>query len=196
MFRLPSLIVLALTSAAQTSYASLVVSADETSPGQYTIDVSTDITFDTIQIEVYGDVGNGVNIVPDSMTLFGKAYVDNVTSTALTPLGSPSTDGVFDPGLNGDIDLTYGVTFPAGGGEWTTGLTDAPFLQFDLLSGMADVTVNLLRGGPVAATSTIQTVSTIPEAESLLQWSMLTFCALVGTVWRMRLDKPNPGRPA
>ena len=143
--------------------AVLVVNAEPTPPLSYAISVTTDDVFDTIQIQVDGDVVEGLNIVPDTGGFFGKAYVDISTNTALTALGTNAAPGgVFDPGLNADIDLTYGVTQPVGGAEWTAGLTEAPFLEFVLLTGAADVTVNLLRGGALAATNTI-TVTAIPE---------------------------------
>ena len=141
------------------------------SPSQFSIEVTTDMTFDVIEVQVDGHVANGLNIVPINVTTGERQYTPVGPLTLLSPLGSPLTDGVFEPGINADIDLTYGVTSPVPG-QWTFGLTDAPFLQFDLLSGVASVTVNLLLGGGDVATQQVSVVA-VPEANTVLCWSLL-----------------------
>lgn len=179
-------ICIVLVVAANDANATLVVDATETSPGIFQVDVTTDEEFDTIQVEIDGVVANGLNIVPEDAT-FGKQYFTFTPSfTLLSPLGSPSTNGVFEPGLNATIDLTYGVTSPAAG-QWEAGLNDAPFLQFAVLSGVAEVTVNLLRSGPTIATATIPVATAVPEAGAVGCWSLLTACVtLVAARRRIR----------
>jgi hypothetical protein len=166
--------------ATSSSQAILVIDSIETAPSQFEIEITTDVTFDTLEIQVDGDVDNGVNIVPIHPILLTRVIIS--PPTQLSPLGSPSTDGVIEPGINSDIDLTYGVTNPVPG-TWTVGLMNAAFLRFDLLSGMADVTVNLRLGGPVVATSTVQVIAAVPEAGAVLCLSIITSGAVLAALY-------------
>ncbi len=183
---------LVLTVMATTSHATLVITSIETSPSEFAIHVTTDVTFDTLEIQVDGDVANGVNIVPIHPLTMERHYITFIPEfTILAPSGSPSTDGVIEPGINSDIDLTYGVTTPVPG-TWQVGLVNAPFLQFDLLSGIADVTVNLRLGGPVVATSTVQVSTAIPEAGAVLCLSILTAGGVLAALHRRAKGQKSP----
>lgn len=145
--------------------ATLVLDAAEGPSGTFSLSVTTDTVFDVLEVQVNGDVANGANIVPiDGLTSTRQFVASTPTLTFLSPLGSPSTEGVFDPGINADIDLTLGITNPLPG-EWTVGLTSAPTLQFDLISGLASATANLLHMGVLVETVTLSSISiaAIPE---------------------------------
>ncbi|QDT01009.1 hypothetical protein [Adhaeretor mobilis] len=187
MYRL-TFISLLLAIVVDPASATLVVSTDEVSSGSFAIAVTTDQVFDAIEIGVNGDVGNGVNIVPISPTTMGQNYVSSSPSfTLLSALGTNlEADGVFEPGLNFDLDLTYGVTSPVPG-QWTSGLSNALFLHFDLVnpSAIANVTVNLYNGSPTPfASETVQAISAIPEASSVVVWSLLSIGVLVAGLSR------------
>ncbi|MEM9187459.1 MAG: hypothetical protein AAGB00_13285, partial [Planctomycetota bacterium] len=126
-----------------------LLTATEELPGVYALRVSTTALFQAVEVGVQGDVANGVNLVPDHPVLAGRLLVSGVNGLrVLAPLGSPETNGVFQPGVNHDIDLTYGLTTPTPG-DWVDGLAAEAMLRFELVSGDAVASVRLFRGGGV-----------------------------------------------
>ncbi len=104
--------------------------------------MTTDIVFDTLIVGVNGNVADGVNLVPVHEQLAARQIVSTSNGfRLLSPLGSPESDGVIEPGISHDIELTYGVTNPVPG-EWIDGLDSVPFLGFRLVSGSGNATAN------------------------------------------------------
>ncbi|TWT87524.1 hypothetical protein Mal64_30650 [Pseudobythopirellula maris] len=118
--------------------------------GTYSLYLSTDEVFNGMAVYVTaldeGSVANGVNIIPPNPSFGGAKYISQTTPSFsfLTPLGMSSTDGVFEPDPNGDIGLSYATGTP---GTTYSGLSDQPYLRFDLLSGDAEVRFRVLDVG-------------------------------------------------
>lgn len=141
--------------AASSGRAATLLGAIESPSGVFTLSVTTDAIFQAIEIGVDGDVANGMNAVPINETFQSRQLVSTTDGfRLLSPLGSSATEGVFEPGLNADIDLTYGVTNPVPG-EWIDGFVSMPFLQFDLQSEQALASVRLISSGQTVETATL-----------------------------------------
>lgn len=135
--------------AAGMASAAPLLTATQTSPGVYTLQATTDAVFQAFDIGVAGNVVNGQNAASVHPLLGGRQLVSTTAGVrVLSPLGSPSTDGVFEPGVNLDIDLSYGVTTPTPG-EWVDGLDAQPLLRFEVLGGIAVARMRLLSAGLV-----------------------------------------------
>ncbi|TWT87522.1 hypothetical protein Mal64_30630 [Pseudobythopirellula maris] len=153
---------MALATAAQAATSLTVL---ETTPGTYTVSLDTDLEFNGFAVYVNaiddGVVANGVNIVAPNPAFGGQKYISQFVPTFsfLTPLGSPSTDGLFEPDPNGDIGLSYGVGSP---GTTFVGLTAQPYMQFDLISGAANVFFRVLNNGVDLETDSVNIGGSAP----------------------------------
>lgn len=173
MIRRPGLGILILLASAPPVAATLVVDVDKASPGVFEVALTTNLTFDAVEVIVGGDVANGANLIPELLVpgfpSFGRILVES--GTTLSPLGAPENSGVFEPAAAGDIALSYGVTNPLPG-DWTAGLADQLWLRFNLLSGSAEVSARLFDNGLTVASAS-QTVASIPEAPPLVALGLL-----------------------
>ena len=135
--------------------AGIWIDVTETSPNTFSITLTTDGVFHSLVVGVNGNVVDGVNVVPLDEQIGTRQLVSTSSGfRLLSPLGNPEADGVFEPGVTHDIDLTYGVTSPVPG-EWMDGLESVPFLEFRLLGGMAEASAQLFYQGETIESMTV-----------------------------------------
>ena len=150
-----AVVCLVVSSSARAADAT-VLTAHESPAGTFTVFVDTNAVFDAIEIGVSGDVSQGQNAVAFNADFQSRQIVSTTDGPRLlSPLGPIEAEGVFQPGLNQDIDLTYGVTTPVGG-TWIDGLAAEAFLRFDVGPEAALAEARVFRLGQVIATAALR----------------------------------------
>jgi hypothetical protein len=169
------------------------IEVTESPPGTFHIEVTTDVVFDTLIVGVNGDVADGVNLVPIHEQLGSRQIVSTSNGfRLLSPLGSPESVGVIQPGISHDIELTYGVTNPVPG-EWIDGLDSVPFLGFRLVSGPGDAHAQFLYRGATVDEAT-QDIHLVDIPGDYNHNGLVDAADYV--VWRHTLGQTGPGLAA